>query len=110
MGRTLRSDRGPANGWNRRYLAVGGGRDEGPESTQNGRSVARFGSFHLTGEARQTETWDRKAERRNGAGHRLDRWGRSAGRPRQTIGQAQLGWFRSNSALSSPNQRLTKAE
>ena len=24
--------------------------------------------------------------------------------------EAQLGWFRSNSALSSPNHRLTKAE
>jgi hypothetical protein len=69
--------------------------------------VARFGSFHLTGEARQTETWDGK-ERRWSPARQIGVG--SAGRPRQTIGQAQLGWFRGNSALSSPDQRLTKAE
>ena len=67
-------------------------------------------TFHLTGEARQTETWDGKLSGKTALGHRLDRWGRSAGRPGQTISQAQLGWFRGNSALPSPDQRLTKAE
>jgi len=54
-------------------LAHAAGRRSGVPRQSRIALVAPFASSHLTGEARHTATWDGKAERKNGAGHRLDR-------------------------------------